>query len=61
MRAFQGGRPLAHQPLTRDTTEAGVRLLQTDPATLNRLVTELDAALKSIRTTHYRRITRAIK
>ena len=53
--------PPRHQPLTRDTTEAGVRLLQTDPATLNRLVTELDAALKSIRTKHYRRITRAIK
>jgi hypothetical protein len=36
-------------------------LLQTDPATLLRVAAELEMALKSLKTSHYRRITRSIK
>ena len=35
--------------------------LGTDPTTLKRLTKELEAALASVKTSHYRRITRAIK
>lgn len=36
-------------------------LLQTDPTTLARITEQLDAALKAVKMSHYRRITRAIK
>jgi len=36
-------------------------LLQTDPKTLNRITQQLDAALKAVKSSHYRRVTRSIK
>eukprot|EP00041_Stephanoeca_diplocostata_P040010 m.1638417 g.1638417 ORF g.1638417 m.1638417 type:complete len:202 (-) comp27951_c0_seq1:141-746(-) len=36
-------------------------VLQTDPATLARVTSQLEAALKAVKSSHYRRITRAIK
>eukprot|EP00038_Savillea_parva_P008892 m.179860 g.179860 ORF g.179860 m.179860 type:complete len:202 (-) comp14872_c0_seq1:24-629(-) len=36
-------------------------VLQTDPTTLNHITTQLEAALKAVKMSHYRRITRAIK
>lgn len=41
-----------------DTTSV---LLQTDPTTLAHITRELEAALKAVKSSHYRRITRAIK
>jgi len=36
-------------------------LLQTDPTTLNHIVDELEAALKEMRASHYRRVTRGLR
>ena len=36
-------------------------LLQTDPTTLARIVAQLDDAIKAVRASHYRKVTRAIK
>jgi hypothetical protein len=36
-------------------------VLQTDPTTLAHLTAQLEAALKAVKMSHYRRITRAIK
>jgi hypothetical protein len=37
------------------------RLLETDAVTLAHLIAELEGALKSVKQSHYRRITRSIK
>ena len=36
-------------------------LLQTDPTTLARIVDQLDAAIKAVKGSHYRKVTRAVK
>ena len=42
-------------------TEQSSVLLQTDPTTLAHITKELEAALKAVKSSHYRKITRAIK
>eukprot|EP00039_Didymoeca_costata_P024178 m.9540 g.9540 ORF g.9540 m.9540 type:complete len:202 (+) comp4080_c0_seq1:109-714(+) len=46
---------------TNPNSEFESLLLQTDPTTLLRITQELDSALKAYKSSHYRRITRAIK
>lgn len=54
-----------HSPLIRSRAlrivESASVVLQTDPTTLVHLTEQLEAALKAVKMSHYRRITRAIK
>eukprot|EP00035_Acanthoeca_spectabilis_P022387 m.443446 g.443446 ORF g.443446 m.443446 type:complete len:202 (-) comp18966_c0_seq1:53-658(-) len=44
-----------------ENSESASVVLQTDPTTLVHLTEQLEAALKAVKMSHYRRITRAIK
>ena len=43
------------------TSEPAVHALQTDPSTLQHMTSELEQALKEMRTPHYRRVTRGVR
>jgi len=57
----QQAEPIVTMKLSLGGHEPAVHALQTDPSTLQHMTSELEQALKEMRTPHYRRVTRGVR